>query len=84
MSTSNNIQDPKAQYSIGDVIYTIDSNGLKNILRMPKPDLNGFCNNQFASHFLVGASNQCTQSVDTLKDCGDSMILDARAWTTNL
>ena len=51
---------------------------------MPKPDLNGFCNNQFANHFLIGASNQCTQSVDLSKDCGDSMILDARAWTTNL
>jgi len=45
------------------------------IWSIPKADLNGFCSDFYAGHFMQGANNQCTREVDLSADSTDCEII---------
>lgn len=52
---------------------------------IPRADLNGFCSDYYAGHFMQGANNQCTREVDLDDGSSDcETILNAQQWTDQM
>ena len=83
--TSTNIDS--SIYQLGDPMKSQVNDGTNTVnreVRLPKPDLNGYCNNNYAARFMEGAINSCEQAVDLSdeKDC--TTVLNAQYWTDYL
>lgn len=63
-------------YKIGTPMRTQATvNGATQIetFRVPTPDMNGACNNNYAVHFLENKETECTQVVNLQKQCTSTL-----------
>lgn len=52
------------------------------IWSMPKPDVNGFCNDFYSARFMEGAANTCTRQISLASGSTDcETILNPQGWT---
>jgi len=65
------VADPTVFISHTDSLWSI-----------PKADLNGFCNDFYASKFMEGSANTCTREISLVDSSDCETILDAQAWTS--
>jgi hypothetical protein len=63
---------------------TIGADTISGLFKMPKPDLNGICNNNYAAIFMEGAQNSCVQAVNLATDSDCMYLLNSNYWTTNM
>jgi hypothetical protein len=69
----------KVTDSTGTATPQTDSFG---IFRLPKPDVNGFCNDYYGATFMENAANKCTRQFSLSQDC--TTVLNPLNWVTNV